>query len=217
MGVKHDRHIAHSILDALDQVLSFEGAHGTGHVLQAQRVKTHLDQVLAHLDVLLDGVHGALGIADAAGSHGPGRRVLLHGVQGGTQIAEVVQRVEDADHIDAVLDAQLDELLDHVVMIVLVTQQVLAAQQHLQAGIGHVLADVPQPLERILVQVPQAAVERGAAPALHRVVSGLVHCGQDLRKVGIGQPGGHQGLIRVPQDGFGELYFSHEPFSPIRL
>ena len=217
MGVQHDGHIAHGVLDALDQVLGFEGAHGTGHVLQAQGVKTHLHQVLAHLHVLLDGVHGALGIADAAGSHGPRRRILLHGVQGGAQVAEVVQRVEDPDHVDAVLDAQLHKLLHHVVMIVFVAQQVLSAQQHLQAGVGHILADVAQPLEGIFIQVPQAAVERGAAPALHRVVSGLVHRGQDLRKVGIGQPGGHQGLIRVPQDGFGELYFSHEPFSPIRL
>ena len=215
--MQDNRHITDGVLDALDQVFGFEGAHRAGHVLQAQGVKAHLDQVLAHFNVLFDGVHGALGVADAAGGYGPGRGVLLHGVQGGAQVAEVVQGVEDTDHVDTVLDAQFNELFHHVVMVVLVAQQVLAAQQHLQAGVGHVLADVPQPLKGIFIQIPQAAVERGAAPALNRVVSGLVHGGQDLFKVGIGQPGSHQGLICVTQDGFGELYFLHEPYAPIRL
>ena len=152
-------------------------------------------------------MHGGLGIGDAAGGHGARGGVLLGGFQRGGDVAEVVQCVEDTQHVDAVLDGQLHELLHHIVMIVLVAQQVLAPQQHLQAGVGHGLADLAQTLPGIFVQVAQAAVEGGAAPALHGVVAGLVHGGQDLGKIGEGHTGGHQGLVGITNDGFSELDF----------
>ena len=86
----------------------------------------------------------------------------------GFHVAGVVERVEDADDIDAVADRALDELFHHVVRIVLVAQDVLAAQQHLQLGVGQGLAQLAQALPRILVQEAQAGVKRGAAPALQR-------------------------------------------------
>ena len=134
--------------------------------------------------------------------------ILLDGLERSLQIAEIVQGVEDADDVDAVLDGQLDELLDHVVVVVLVAQQVLAAQQHLQAGVGHMLLDVAQPLPGILAQIAEAGIEGGAAPALDGVIAGLVHGFEDVLIVGIGQAGGHQGLVGVTQDGFRDLHFS---------
>ena len=91
----------------------------------------------------------------------------------------------------------------------LVAEKILAAKQHLQFGVGHGLADVAQTLPRIFAQIPQAGVECCAAPALDRVVAGLVHFGQDGLKIGIGQTRRHQGLVRVAQDGFRNLNFFH--------
>ena len=149
-------------------------------------------------------MHGALGVGDAAGGHGALVGVLLGGLQGGLDVAEGVEGVEDADHVDAVLDGQLHELLHHVIVVVLVAQQVLAPEQHLQPGVGHILADIAQPLPGVLPQVAQAGVEGGSAPALHRVVAGLVHGGQDVGVVGVGQTGGHQGLVGVTENGLRE-------------
>ena len=195
--MQDDGHFADGVLDALDEALCLIGAHGARHILQADGVEAHLLELLAHLHVLGHGVHGALGVGDAAGSHGAGGGVLLGGLQGGLDVAEVVESIEDTDHVDAVLDGQLYKLFHHVVVVVLVAKQVLAAQEHLQPGVGHVLADVAQPLPGILPQVAQAGVEGGAAPALHRVIAGLVHGGQDVGIVGVGQAGGHQGLVGV--------------------
>ena len=203
--MQDDGHVADGVLDALDEALGLVGAHGARHVLQADGVEAHLLQLLAHLHILGDGVHGALGVGDAAGGHGALVGVLLGGLQGGLDVAEVVEGVEDADHIDAVLDGQLHEFLHHVVVVVLIAQQVLAPEQHLQPGVGHVLADVAQPLPGVLPQVAQAGVEGGAAPALHRVVPGLVHGGQDVGVVGVGQTGGHQGLVGVAQHSLCDL------------
>ena len=60
----------------------------------------------------------------------------------------------------------LHEVLHHVVGIVLVAQDVLAAEQHLQLGVGQALAQLAQALPGVFVQKAQAGVEGGAAPAL---------------------------------------------------
>ena len=210
MGVQNHGNIGQGGLDALDEVLRLEGAHGAGHILEADGLEAHLDQLLAHLHVLLHGVHRALGVGDAAGGDDVAIVLLgvgLHGLQGGLDVAEVVEGVKDANDVDAVLDGQLYKLLHHVVVVVLVAQQVLAPEQHLELGVGHVLADVAQPLPGILPQVAQAGVEGGAAPALHRVVPGLVHGFEDVLEVGVGQTGRHQGLVGVSKDCFGDLDF----------
>ena len=66
---------------------------------------------------------------------------------------------------DAVADRALDELFHHVVRIVLVAQNVLAAQQHLQLGIRQGLAQLAQALPRILVQEAQQV--SNVAPPQH--------------------------------------------------
>jgi len=195
------------VLDALEQLLSLVGAHGTGHILQADGIEAHALQLLAHLGILGGGVHGGLGVGNAAGSHGVGGGVLLGSLQSGADVAEIVQCVEDTQHVDAVLDGQLHELLHNVVVIVLVTQQVLAAQQHLEPGVRHSLAESAQALPGIFVQVTQAAVKGSAAPALDGIVAGLIHGGQDALHIGKSHTGSHQRLVCITKDGFSELDF----------
>ena len=207
--MQDERHIADGVLDALDQVFSLIGAHGAGHVLQADGVEAHGLQLLAHVDVLLDGVHRRLRIGNTAGGDGVLGGVLLGRLEGRLDVAEVVEGVENSQDVDAVLDGQLNKLFDDVVMVMLIAEQILAAKQHLQLRVRHGLADAAQPLPRIFAQIPQAGVERGAAPALYGVIPGLVHFGQNGLEIGIGQTGRHQGLVGVAQDSFRDLYFFH--------
>ena len=209
MGVQDQGDIADGVLDALDEVLGLIRAHGAGHVLQADGIEAHVLELLAHLDIFFNRMDRALRVGDAAGRDGVLGGVLLGGLERGGDVAEVVQRVEDTQDVDAVLDGQLDELLDDVVMIVLVAEQVLAAKQHLQLGVGHGLADIAQSLPGILAQVTQAGVERRAAPAFHRIVAGLVHFRQDIGKIGIRKTGRHQRLVGITKDSFSNLNFFH--------
>ena len=66
------------------------------------------------------------------------------------QIADVVESVEDADDVDAVFDGLGAEGVHHVVGVVLIAQDVLAPEQHLQFCVLHVLADGAQALPRVL-------------------------------------------------------------------
>ena len=114
-----------------------------------------------------------------------------------------------ADDVDAVLDGLLDEELHHVVRIGTVAQQVLAAQQHLQLGVGQRLAQLAQALPRVFVQEAQARVEGRAAPALQRVVANLVqHFAGRQHLIGT-HPGCSLRLVAVAQDGIRNLNLCH--------
>ena len=91
-----------------------------------------------------------------------------------------------------------------------VAQQILAAQQHLQLGVFHVGFDFAQPLPRILVQVTQAAVECRTAPAFDRMIAGLVHIVQYGFKIVKRHTGCDQRLLCIAQHGFGDVHLFHE-------
>ena len=201
VGVQMDGHLDIG-LELLHQGIGVIGQQQVGHVLDADGIRAHLLDLLGQLDEVLLVMHGADGVADAAFHPAAG---LFDGLHGPLDVAGIIQGVEDAHHVDAVFDGFLAEGVHHVVGIVLVAQQVLAAQQHLQLGIGHMLAQLAQPLPGILVQEAHAAVKGGAAPALQGPVADAV---QDLaggQHILQAHAGGSLGLMRVTQDGIGNL------------
>ena len=56
----------------------------------------------------------------------------LHGLDRGLRVPQVVEGVEDAEDVHAVLDGKLAEPLDDVVGVVPVADDVLAAEKHLE-------------------------------------------------------------------------------------
>ena len=135
---------------------------------------------------------------------------MLHGLlNGDLKVAHVVQRVENADDVDAVLHGILHELAHHVVGIVLIAQDVLAPQQHLQLGVGHLGADLAQSLPGVLLQIAQAHIKGSAAPDLGGIITGLVDGLQNGLKLAVRQTGGDQRLVRVTQHGLRKVDFSH--------
>ena len=192
------------VLDGGDQVIGGLGGQNTGHVLDADGAHAHAGHFLDHAHILVQGVDRAGGVGDSAGSKSAAAYRLLNG---DLQVVDVVEGIENAHDVDAVFHRGADKAAHNVVRVVLVAQNVLATQQHLQLGVGHLGADLSQPLPGVLVQVAQAHVKGGSAPAFHRVESGLIHGLQYGLELVIAQTGGHQGLVGVAQHGFGKLYF----------
>ena len=108
-------------------------------------------------------VHRAGGIADSTLRH---VCRLFHGLDGNTQIAQIVHRVEDAEYVYAVVGGFLDKRPHHIIGVVAVAEQVLAAQQHLDAAVRQRLAQFLQTFPRIFLEVAHASVEGGATPGL---------------------------------------------------
>ena len=91
----------------------------------------------------------------------------------------------------------------------LVAQYVLAAQQHLQLGVGHRLAQGAQALPGVFVQESQAAVKGRAAPGFQGPISDFIQFIGDGQHFIGAHAGGRLALVRVAQYGFGNLYLSH--------
>ena len=58
-------------------------------------------------------------------------------LHGPIEVPHVVERVEDAEDIDAVRGRTFDEPLHHVIGVMAIADEVLPAQQHLKLGVGH--------------------------------------------------------------------------------
>ena len=136
---------------------------------------------------------------------------LVGCLDGGLQVARIVQCIENTDHVDAVCNRLLHKVLNGIVCVGAVAQHVLAAEQHLQLLVGQFLAQDAQALPRVFVQKADAAVERSAAPALHGEVVDLIHFRQDGTHLIHGHAGGQQRLVGIAQDDFRDLdgLFSH--------
>lgn len=61
---------------------------------------------------------------------------LFYRFHGGFQITYIIQGIEYAENINPVFSRRGNKSFDHVICVVPVTEQVLATQQHLQAGVG---------------------------------------------------------------------------------
>ena len=158
------RLLAVGVLDGLDDVVGRLRLEQGGHVLQGDGISTHVEQLTSKLDIALNGVDRADRVANGA------LRVLaglLDGSHGVRHVAGIIHGVEDTEHVHAVLSGLVDEAIDDLVVVVAVTQQVLATQQHLETAVGHQLAERAQTLPRILVEEADTRVIRGTTPTLH--------------------------------------------------
>ena len=115
-----------------------------GHVLDAKDMGTGLLKLLRHVDVVLEvvlrppGVEQIAGVADGAFAD---RTAGNHRVHRHAHVVDRVQRIEDAEDVDAVLRRLLHEVLDDIVRIVGVAHRVRRTQQHLEGNVRHRRAD----------------------------------------------------------------------------
>jgi len=124
---------------------------------------------------------------------------LLDPPNHGLEIPKVVEGIEHAKHIHPVRRRPIHERLDHIIGIVAVAHQILAAQEHRERRLDHVLLQGAEPLPGILVQESVHRVERGPAPDLHGPKPDLVHHLRNGQHVLGATSGRKQGLVSVPE------------------
>jgi len=117
----------------------------------------------------------------------------------GLEIAEIVEGVEHAKDVDPVVAGALDEGLHHVVGVVLVAHQVLAAQQHRKGRVLDVFFQRADAFPGVLTQIAVHAVESGAAPNFHGVKAHLVHQFRNVEQILGAAAGGEEGLMPVAE------------------
>ena len=175
VAVHVDGQVRVLLADAADELRRRVGLEHAGHVLDAEHVDAEAHDLVHQLEVVLEvvlllGVQHVAAVADGALDDAAG---LLHRLDAHLELVDVVERVEDAEHVDAALLGLLAEVLDGVVRQRLVGDAVGAAQQHLEGDVGHGFPQLAQAVPRVLVQEAHGHVEGGAAPALERVGAGV--------------------------------------------
>ena len=133
-------------------------------------------------------------------------RGLAHGLHGRLHVGQPVERIEDAEDVDALGGGLVDELRHHVVGISGVAHGVRSAQQHLEADIGDGFAQAAQAREGIFVQEAHGDVEGGAAPHFQaeQIVQPVRHEVGDGQHVVGAHARGQQRLVGVAEGGVGE-------------
>ena len=188
------------LLHARDERIRIIRQQKVCHVLDADRVRTHLNELFGELDkvvLVMNRGHRVAdrGLADAAVLLGVANRAL--------EVARIVQRIEDTDDVNAVFNRFFAELLHHVVRIMLVTKDVLSAEQHLQFGVGKRFAQRSQALPRVFVEEAKAGVKRSAAPDFQRpVADGIEHFASGKHIFGA-HARRSQRLVRIAEDRIG--------------
>ncbi len=170
MRVEMDRQ-AGLFLQRLDQRKRCARLAQPGHVLDAQDVRASALQVARERHVVLEVVLRLARIGEIAGV--ADRRLaqlarLAHGVDCDAHVLDPVERVEDAEQVDARARRLIDEVAHDVVGIVGVADRIRRAQQHLQQQVRHGGAQLVQALPRTFVEEAHRDVERRAAPAFDR-------------------------------------------------
>lgn len=168
------------------------------------------DDLLGEAQVVVEGVQALVRVGQvggvAEGDLGDRGARLPYGLDGGPHLADVVERVEDAEDVDAGGGGLLHEGVGHLGRVRGVADGVAAAQQHLQTDVGDGLAQGGQAFPGVLGQEAQRHVVRRAAPALQgqQLGQGAGDHGGDREEVLGAYPGGEQGLVGVAEGGVGD-------------
>ena len=191
-----------SILEGRDQGVGRFWLQEAGHILDGDDVGTGLFHLLGEIRVVLQRVLLAAIVKDIARvAEGRLRELALltDFVNRQRHVVELVQAVEDAEDIDAVLGREGEELAHDFRRIVRVADGVGAARQHLEQDVRRSLAHLAQALPRVLVEETVGDIERRAAPVLKGVdlrdLAGRVVDG--LHDVARADARGEQGLMGI--------------------
>jgi len=115
----------------------------SGHVFNGEKVRAEFFELLGHADVVLEGIFWAARVEDVSGV--ANRRFadaagLEHGVDCDAHVVDGVERIEDAENVDALCVGFAHEFLDDIVGIRRVTDGICASEQHLEADVRDALA-----------------------------------------------------------------------------
>ena len=204
-----DRHVGEGPPERADQHRRRARLQEPGHVLEVEDVDAELDELPGDVHVVRKRVLLLAGVADVAGVTDRGldhAARLADGVDPELQVLHVVERVEDAEDVDAVLLREAHELEDHVVRVARVADRVRAAEEHLEGDVRHLLAEAVEPIPGALLEEAQRDVEGRAAPHLEREERGHQPRGRgrDRHEVAGAHPRHEERLVRVAPRGVGD-------------
>ena len=181
------------------------------HVLDADGISTQILELLTVIKEAVKRMNRADGVRNRTLEM---RAALLDSVGVVHHVSNVVQRIEHAEHMDAVSVGRLDEAVADLARVMLVANQILSAREHRKRRVRGVRLDGAQALPRILVEEAKARIERCAAPSLDSPIPYSVHLRQNRQHIADLHARGPQALLAVTDGGIHNLKPWHELTPP---
>ncbi len=122
------------------------------HILDTDRIRTAFLYLLCVVYIVFGGEY----LAESIGYRYLSMRALfLGGFYRGLEVTDVVERVEYTDYVDTVRNGLLNEVFEHIVRIVTISEHILSSEQHLELCIGHFTTQYAQSVPRVFVEEAQ--------------------------------------------------------------
>ncbi len=146
------------------------------------------------------GIEQIAGIADGRLANGAG---FEHRVDGSAHVFDGVQRIENAEDVDALRVRFTNEFRNHIVGIGGVADGVGSAKEHLETDIGNAFAQLAEALPGVFVKEAERGIKGGAAPNFEaeELREAMGDSGGGGQQVVGAHAGGQQGLVRVAKGG----------------
>src|SRR5690606_16760966 len=145
----------------------------------------------------IDGVHRAGGVGNGALGVLAG---LANSLDRTIHVAGIVHGIENTEHVYTVFGGTLTETVNHIIRIVTIAQQILAAQKHLLLSVRHGFFQFADALPRVFAQVTNTGVKGSPTPGFQRPETHFVEFLGDWQHVVQTHAGGEQGLVGVTQN-----------------
>src|SRR5690554_1375162 len=184
-------------LQTADQVISHVGLQQAGHVFDGDGIGAHVGNFFGQFNPVLDGVYRAGGVGNGALSVLAG---LANRLDSSRQVARVVHRIKNTEHVYAVLGGTVYKPLYHVIRIVTVAQKVLATQQHLLGRVGHGFFQLADTIPGVFAQVTDTGIKGSTTPGFERPETDLIEFLGNRQHIVQPHTGGQQGLVGVTQN-----------------
>ena len=189
-------------VEGLDHAFGAVRGEHAGHVLDGDGVCAELFELLTVLEEAIERVDRRHGVGNRALEVGS---AFLDGVRVVDDVADIVQGVEDAEDVNAVLVGCMNEARAHFTGIVLVADEVLTTRKHGKTGVGGLRLNRAEAIPRILIEETQTRIERRTAPCLDGPIPNAIHLGQDREHIPDGHTRSPQALLTIANGGVHDL------------
>mmetsp|Transcript_3062 Transcript_3062/g.6783 ORF Transcript_3062/g.6783 Transcript_3062/m.6783 type:complete len:254 (-) Transcript_3062:558-1319(-) len=154
-----------------DQQFRGSGSEESSHILDCQRMRTHINQLTTKVHVIFEVVLALRRISNITSvTHGTLNETtsLSSSVDTELQVVEVIQRIEDTEDINSRVLSLIAKFVNDVVGVVGVSNSVSTAQQHLERNIRGFLPERLQTFPWAFMQKSHRNIKCSSTPHFHR-------------------------------------------------
>ena len=148
-------------LQARNQLIDIVWRNDARHIFYAQRIGPLILDGFSQGYPAVHGMYRTGGIRKRALGM---RTLFFHRGYCLEQITRIIHGIEHPEHIHTIGHGPLNKFINNIIRIMAVAKQVLPAQQHLLAGVGHGFFQGTQTLPRIFAKKANAGIKCRTTP-----------------------------------------------------